>query len=178
MLRRMVERKELKHQSFDFGVADLFMLPATYRLKQSDKYRHETGAANLFIAFHSLMSAWIVEPVIGSIRGDRGMQVWDKTFYFEVDRATESPAEIEKKGDAYIEYSRETGERFHVIFSIMENPRRTVEKRGEEIINVLMEKPRGSMFLIANHEKLLAGPDSYTLYNPAKDAIVTLPEVL
>jgi hypothetical protein len=98
MLMRMVERKEIKRQEFDFGVADWFMLPKTKGL-QRWAYNHQKAAADLFVAYRPLISAWSYEPPILKDRADRGMQILDKTIYFEVDRCTEGIRVIEQKID-------------------------------------------------------------------------------
>lgn len=155
MLVRMEERKEVKRQEFDFGVADWFMLPKTKGL-QKWAYNHQKAAADLFVAYHPHMSAWSYEPPILKDRADRGMQIQGKTIYFEVDRCTEGLKVIEEKIDNYIRYSQ-GGERFHMVFAIV-GSEKEILNRGNLIIPLLQERKRGDQFLIANAGNLISNP--------------------
>src|SRR5687768_9831661 len=75
MLMRMAERKEVKRQEFDFGVADLFMLPKTNKLKVRDQYLHQKAGADLFVSYLPHIQAWSYEPPILRDRADRGMRI-------------------------------------------------------------------------------------------------------
>lgn len=162
--------------------SDLFMLPSVKFLKIEDKYFHEWGGAELFRVYYPFLKenngGWSYEPFIKNSRADRGMKLRDKFIYFEVDRATEAPKEIIEKRDLYIQYARETDTKFHVIFTIMENPRQTVRKRGETINRILSEFPRGNQFLVASHKNLTADPIGNFLYNPAYDELISLKDLL
>jgi hypothetical protein len=171
MLMRMESRKEVKRQEFDFGVADWFMLPKTKGL-QRWAYLHQKAAADVFVAYYPHMSAWIYEPAILRDRADRGMKIFDKTVYFEVDRCTEGMKVIEEKIDNYIQFSRETGERFHVVFCIV-GDEREVLNRGNNIIPILQDRMRGEQFLIANAGNIISNPLGEIFYSP-KDEIKSL----
>lgn len=168
---RMLERKEVKRQEFDFGVADWFMLPKTKGL-QRWAYLHQKAAADVFVAYHPFMSAWSYEPAILRDRADRGMRIFDKTIYFEVDRCTEGIKVIEGKIDNYIQYARETGERFHVVFCII-GSETEILNRGNLIIPILRERKRGDQFLIANAGNIISNPLGEVFYSP-KDEIKSL----
>jgi AAA+ ATPase superfamily predicted ATPase len=171
MLRRMAAGKLIKCQSFSTSIADWFMLPSTRGL-QEPKYKHEVGAADLFTAFYPYLreesGKWGYEPQILKERADRAMRLFSKTFYFEVDRGTEPPSEIYSKLDNYIRYAQETGERFHVIFALMDG-KKPAQKRGEEIIQFLVERQRGNQFLIASHARLIQDPLGELLFSPKNE---------
>jgi len=167
MLRRMAASKLIKCQSFPTSIADWFMLPSTKGL-QEPKYKHEVGAADLFVAFHPYMKQWAYEPPILKERADRGIRMFDKTFYLEVDRATESPAEIADKLENYIRYAHETGERFHVIFALMDG-KETANSRGKKLIPLLQEARRGNQFLLAYHKRQVEDPLGTYLYSPTDE---------
>lgn len=172
MLRRMAERKEVKvHDMRKFSIPDMFMLPDTPRLKNSDKFLHEEAAADLFTTYHSHFKGWQYEPIVGSLRADRGMQLGDLTIYFEVDRLTEQVQVLRDKIDNYIRHSSETHQRFHVVFSFVGSDE-NVNKRGKKIIPYLEEVRRGDQFLLANHNALLLDPFGEVLYSP-RGAIVS-----
>ncbi len=126
----------------------------------------------MFVAFYSHISAWSFEPAIGGDRGDRGMKIGEKTIYFEVDRCTEGLPIIEQKIENYIRYARETGERFHVVFSILAEDN-LVTNRGNNLIPLIRSKRRGDQFLITNHNNLLQDPKGQVLYSP-RDEILSL----
>ena len=172
MLMRMVERKEVKRQEFDFGVADLFMLPKTNKLKVRDQYLHQKAGADLFISYLPYIQAWSYEPPILRDRADRGMRINGKTIYFEVDRCTEGMRVIEEKVENYIRYSRESDERFHVVFAIV-GSETEILNRGNLIIPVLKERKRGEQFLIANAGNIISNPLGEIFYSP-KDEIKSL----
>jgi hypothetical protein len=164
MLRRMTAGKLIKCQSFPVGTADWFMLPVTRGL-QEPKYKHEVGAADLFAAYYPYMQQWAYEPPILDNRADRGMRAFGKTFYFEVDRGTEPPAEVEAKLDRYIRYSRESEERFYVIFALMDG-KELAHNRGNKLIPILKAQKRGNQFLLAHHKNLIADPLGTWIYSP------------
>jgi Replication-relaxation len=164
MLRRMAASKVIKCQSFPTTVADWFMLPATRRL-QEPKYRHEVGAADLFVAFYPYAQQWAYEPGVLRDRADRGVRIFDKIFYLEVDRATESPREIEAKLENYIQYSSQSGEQFYVIFALMDG-KESARARGQKLIPLLQECTRGNQFLLAHHKRLVEDPLGKYLYSP------------
>lgn len=174
----MAADKQLRIQIFKTSdTSDLFMLPSTKMIKNSDKYLHEWGGAELFTAYYPILKDvgfWKHEPLIRNSRADRGMKLWDKIIYFEVDRATESPKEIIEKRDFYTQYARETNTQFHVIFAIMENPRQSVINRAKTINSIVSEFPRGSQFLVCNHKNLIENPLGNLLYNPAKNELTSI----
>lgn len=175
MLRRMADRKEVKiHELSKFGIPDMFMLPATNRLKSSDKFLHEQAGADLFVTYYPFMKRWAHEPFINSMRADRGLQLKDDglTVYFEVDRITENIQDLRDKVDNYIQYSNHTKEPFHVIFAFV-GTQEKVRRRGDKFIPYLKAKRRGDQFLIVNHEKLIADPFGQVLYSP-RDEILSL----
>jgi hypothetical protein len=183
MLRRMADKKItnpplIKCQQFGTGIADWFMLPRTRGL-QEPKYKHEVGAADLFTALYPHLvaqgGAWSYEPVILDNRADRGMRLFGKTFYFEVDRGTEAPREIEEKLDRYIRYSQKSGETFHVIFALMDG-KESAQSRGDKLIPLLQERRRGNQFLLASHARLEEDPLGRLLYSP-KDELHSLENV-
>lgn len=163
----MAASKVIKCQSFPTSIADWFMLPATKGL-QEPKYKHEVGAADLFVAFHSHMGQWAYEPQVLKERADRGVRLFGKTFYFEVDRGTEPPAEIAAKLDNYVRYAIESGERFHVIFALMDG-KETAHNRGNKLIPLLRERKRGNQFLLAHHARLVNEPLGAYLYSPTDE---------
>jgi hypothetical protein len=167
----MESRKEVKRQEFDFGVADWFMLPKTKGL-QRWAYNHQKSAADLFVAYRPFMSAWSYEPSILKDRADRGMQIFGKTIYFEVDRCTEGIKVIEAKIDNYIRYANETRERFHVVFAIV-GSETEILNRGNLIIPILKDRKRGDQFLIANAGNIISNPLGEVFYSP-KDEIKSL----
>ena len=167
---RMEKRKEIKRQSYDLTVPDLFMLNSTNKLKGYDRYKHEQAAADLFVTFYKYISAWNFEPAIGKDRGDRGMIFQDKKIYFEVDRCTEGLPIIDEKLENYIQYGRETKEQFHVIFSLV-GTENDVANRGDNLIPLLEDKKHGNQFLITNHNNLLDTPFDKVLFSPL-DGIV------
>lgn len=164
MLRRMAADKLIKCQTFPVGTADWFMLPSTRGL-QEPKYKHEVGAADLFVAYKPHMQQWAYEPPILDNRADRGMRAFGKTVYFEVDRGTEAPAEIEEKLARYIRYSRDSGERFYVIFALMDG-KELAHNRGNKLIPILKAQKRGNQFLLAHHQRLTSDPLGKYLYSP------------
>jgi hypothetical protein len=166
----MEKRGELKLQKFD-ATADWFMLNTTQRIKDPRKYYHEQGGADLFTAYYHHLKdagAWAYEPKVLSDRADRGMRLFDRTFYFEVDRGTETQSEIEKKLDNYTRYSRETGERFFVVFVLMDG-KRTAQARGYELMPLLEARQRNNQFLIASRDRLIADPLGRLLYSPTHE---------
>ena len=100
------------------------------------------------------------------------MQIRDKTIYFEVDRCTEGIRVIEAKIDNYIRYSRESGERFNVVFAIV-GSETEILNRGNLIIPLLQERRRGEQFLIANAGNIISNPLGEVFYSP-KDEIKSL----
>lgn len=171
MLKRMSERREIKRQEFEVGIADWFMLNSTAK-KTRWRYAHEVAAADLFGAFYSYMQSWVYEPFILSNRADRGMTIFDKTIYFEMDLCTEGISKLEQKVQNYLKYSRATNERFHVIFSFL-GEGKEVERRGGLFIPYLQKLRRGNQFLLANHKAILAQPLGQIFYSP-KDEILDL----
>lgn len=175
----MAASKVIKCESFPTGIADWFMLLTTKGLQES-KYKHEVGAADLFGAFYPILretsGAWSYEPPILKDRADRAMRLFGTTFYIEVDRGTESPREIEAKLDNYIRYSRETGERFFVIFALMDG-KETAQSRGNKLIPLLQQKARGNQFLLAHHKRLVDDPLGKYLYSP-KDELYGVQDVI
>jgi hypothetical protein len=171
MLRRMAASRVIKCQSFPTSIADWFMLPSTRGL-QEPKYKHEVGAADLFVAFYPALreqgGKWGYEPAILRERADRAMMLFNKTFYLEVDRGTEPLSEIATKLDNYIRYSHETGERFHVVFALMDG-KETAQARGNKLIPLLRERRRGNQFLLCNHNRLVADPLGRLLYSPTNE---------
>lgn len=165
----MEGRKEIKRQSYDLTVPDFFMLPSTNRLKGFDRYKHEQAGGDLFVTFKPFFSGWSFEPAIGKDRGDRGMIYQDKIIYFEVDRCTEGFPVIEEKVENYIRYARETGERFHVVFSLLED-QATVMNRAKKMLDLFEDKKRGNQFLVANHINLLEVPFEDILFSPTGEA--------
>lgn len=79
---------------------------------------------------------------------------------------------IEEKIDNYIQFSRETGERFHVVFCIV-GDEREVLNRGNNIIPILQDRMRGEQFLIANAGNIISNPLGEIFYSP-KDEIKSL----
>lgn len=174
----MAASKIIKCQSFPTSIADWFMLPATRGLQES-KYKHEVGAADLFVAYYPHMrngGSWSYEPAILKERADRGMRLFGKTFYFEVDRGTESPVEIASKLDNYIRYAHETGERFHVIFALIDG-KETAHNRGNKLIPLLQNCRRGNQFLLAHHKRLVDDPLGTYLYSPT-DQLYSVQDVI
>jgi len=165
----MEGRKEIKRQSYDLTVPDFFMLPSTNRLKGFDRYKHEQAAGDLFVTFNSFIEAWSFEPAIGKDRGDRGMIYQGKIIYFEVDRCTEGFGVIEEKIENYIRYARETRERFHVVFSLLESEL-VVMNRAKKMLELFEDKKRGNQFLVANHINLLEVPFDDILFSPTGEA--------
>jgi hypothetical protein len=174
----MAASKIIKCQSFPTSIADWFMLPATRGL-QEPKYKHEVGAADLFVAYYPHLrgnGSWSYEPAVLKDRADRGMRLFGKTFYFEVDRGTEPPAEIAAKLDNYIRYAQATGERFHVIFSLMDGKEKA-HNRGNKLIPLLKECRRGNQFLLAHQQRLIDDPLGTYLYSPT-DELYSVQNVL
>ena len=181
MLSRMVTRKELKKQTFDFGVADLYMLPPTSKLKGYDKFRHEKGGADLFTSYYPHLkeltaegkyTGWSFEPSIGSDRGDRALRIDDFTLYFEVDRCTEGMKIVEQKIESYMRHADRTRERFHVVFAIMGDDNK-IRLRGDSLTRLFASKKRGNQFLAANHANLVKYPFGNFLMSP-KDGALSL----
>jgi hypothetical protein len=177
MLRRMAARGELKCQEFD-GLHDWFMLNTTQRIKDPRKYQHETAAADLFVSLYSHLKggSWSYEPFILKERADRGMRLAGKTFYFEVDRGTESLREIEAKLDNYISYARHSGERFHVVFALLDG-KQTAHRRGEDLIPLLQGKKRGNQLLLVHLKRLAEDPLGKWLYSPT-DELYSIQDVI
>jgi hypothetical protein len=171
----MAASKVIKCQSFPTSIADWFMLPSTRGL-QEPKYKHEVGAADLFVAYQPHASQWAYEPAILDNRADRGMRAFNKTVYFEVDRGTEAPGEIEAKLDRYIKYAQASGERFHVVFALMDGKEQATS-RGEKLIPLLKARKRGNQFLLAHHSRLTADPLGRLLYSPLEE-LYTLQDVI
>lgn len=171
----MAAGRLIKCQSFPTTIADWFMLPNTRGL-QEPKYKHEVGAADLFAAFYPYMQQWAYEPAVLKERADRGVRMFGKTFYLEVDRATESPKEIEEKLENYIRHSRESGERFYVIFALMDG-KESAHARGKKLIPLLQACKRDHQFLIAHHKRLTEDPVGKYLYSP-KDELFSVLGVL
>jgi hypothetical protein len=177
MLRRMVERKEIKvHELSKFGYPDLFMLNSTPRLKSIEKILHEIGGADLFVAFRPFMSKWAFEPQVGKKRADRGMELDEAIFYFEVDKMTEGIQELFEKVDNYAQHSRETRQRFHVVFAFLGDSDK-VYKRGMKLIPYLEEVNRGNQFLTVNLKKLTENPLGEVVYSP-KGLLISIKNVL
>jgi hypothetical protein len=175
MLRRMAASKLIKCQSFPTSIADWFMLPATRGL-QEPKYRHEVGAADLFAAFYPYAQQWSYEPEVLGDRADRGVRMFEKTFYLEVDRATEAPREIEAKLENYLQYSRQSREPFYVIFALMDG-KESARARGNKLIPLLEDCNFGNQFLLAHHRRLVDDPLGKYLYSP-KDELFSIQSVL
>lgn len=171
MLRRMAASKIIKCQSFPTSIADWFMLPTTRGL-QEPKYKHEVGAADFFAAFYPYLreqsGGWSYEPPILKDRADRGMRIFGKTFYLEIDRGTEPASEINAKLDNYIRYDQDSGEPFHVIFVLMDG-KKPAQRRGDEIIQFILERQRGNQFLIASHARLIQDPLGELLFSPTNE---------
>lgn len=147
----------------DFGIgeqADWFMLVGTDVSNKS--YWHEVAGADLFVKYYPHLQAWAYEPELiyspelkRKVRADRGMKLSGKTFFFEVDRNTENIGVIQKKINYYIQYGRETGERFHVIFDIAVDDLETANKRLREIGLYLDSIHRGNQFCATTHLLLI-----------------------
>lgn len=149
-------KASLKVKDFGIGQADWFMLVGTDMSNKS--YPHEVAGADLFVKYYPYMEAWSYEPILfydpltkKNVRADRGMKLGGKTFYFEVDRDTENIGIIQKKIDQYIQYARETGERFHVIFDIVLDDLDRTNKRLAEIGSYLDTIHRGNQFCATTH---------------------------
>ena len=171
MLMRMETRKEVKRQARDFSTPDLFMLPSTHRLKSTDKALHETGGADLFVAFGPYINGWSHEPQVGSDRADRAMIFEGKLIYFEVDRNTHGPKALEEKIDKYIRYADRTRERFYVVFSVLLDDDKKLKNRADFLAGLLASKRRGNQFLVANHNNLLVQPMGDFLLSPLSGAL-------
>lgn len=167
----MVARKEIKLQEFDTA-ADWFMLNSTQRIKDIRKYPHEHAAADLFVAFYPHIQSqggrWAYEPAVLSDRADRGLMLFDKVFYFEIDRGTEAPREVAAKLNNYARYAEERGKQFYVVFSIL-GGKKTPQARGLELLPLLAAQKRASQFLLARHESLVSDPLGPVLYSPANE---------
>lgn len=173
MLRRMEQRKEVKVHALKkkFGIADMFMLPSTSRLKSTDKVLHEIAGGDLFVALNPYIKRWAYEPIVGSKRADRGAQFENGlTIYPEVDMMTENISVLFDKVENYIAYSKAAGERFHVIFAFVGTQER-IQKRGEKLIPFLQSKRRGDQFLLVNHNKWVADPMGRVLYSPRNEIL-------
>lgn len=171
MLKRMAERKEIKRQEFEVGSPDWFMLNSTEK-KTKWRFAHESAAADLFSAYYPYMEAWVFEPFILTKRADRGMRINGLTVYFEIDLCTEGISILQEKIENYVAYSRETGERFHVVFSFL-GEQAEVQRRGNLLIPHLQDLKRGHQFLLVNHQKLVNQPLEPVLYSP-KDEILSI----
>lgn len=128
---------------------------------KSKSYWHEVAGADLFVKYFRYMEAWSYEPPLfydpetkKNVRADRGLKLYGKTFFFEVDRDTENMTDIKKKIDDYIRYGRETGERFHVIFDVALDGIQETNLRSEEIGKYIETIHRGNQFCVAAHSRL------------------------
>ena len=165
MLVRMTERNEIRKQTFDISIPDFFMLKSTVKLKSYNKYKHEKGGGDLFVAMIPYLTAWKYEPLIGKDRGDRGMRIDDKTIYFEVDKCTEGPGIIDLKLENYMRHADRTGERFYVVFALIGTDEE-VALRGENLTRLFASKKRENQFLAANLNNLVRHPFGEVLNSP------------
>jgi hypothetical protein len=157
----------------EFKKADWFMLVGTDILNKS--YWHEVAGADLFVKYYSYMEAWSYEPPLfydpetkNNVRADRGLKMYGKTFFFEVDRDTENIGVIKKKIDDYIRYGRETGDRFHVIFDVVLDEVKKTNLRTREIGEYLDTIHRGNQFCLSSHTLLTnSDVDEPVIFTPS-----------
>ena len=166
-------KPSLKVKDFGIGQADWFMLTSTDVSNKS--YPHEVAGADLFVKYYPYMEAWSYEPLLffdptsrKNVRADRGLKMKGKTYFFEVDRDTENIGVIQKKVDQYIQYGRETGERFHGIFDVVLDDITKTNLRSEEIGRYLETIHRGNQFCVAAHSRLTATQvDEPVIFTPS-----------
>ncbi|HEX8266952.1 MAG TPA: hypothetical protein VF596_16235 [Pyrinomonadaceae bacterium] len=159
----MAKRKEIKCWYIDVG-ADWFLLNSTPKKKKS-KYYHEVAAADLFVAYFNHASKWFVEYPIKDDWTDRGMDIFEKRIYFEVDMCTENIQVLYDKIENAIAYSEETKKRCYFIYTFL-GEQKKIEERGKKLLLYLATKRRGDQFTIANHPRLIADPFGEVLINP------------
>ena len=96
------------------------------------------------------------------------MKLGGKTFFFEVDRDTENLSVIEKKIENYITYSRETNERFHVIFDVVVDDFDDRQKRFRKIGEYLETIHRGNQFALTYHTLITNSElDEQVIFTPS-----------
>jgi len=138
-------------------------------------YEHEVAGADLFVHYYPYLEAWSFEPILfydpltkKNVRADRGMKLGGKTFFFEVDRDTENLSVIEKKIENYITYSRETNERFHVIFDVVVDDFDDRQKRFRKIGEYLETIHRGNQFALTYHTLITNSElDEQVIFTPS-----------
>ncbi len=72
------------------------------------------------------------EPLVGSDRADRGMEL-SRTVYLEVDIGSENMEVIYQKIDRYEGYARQSGEEFSVIFDFAGPQQKAEDRLGKTL---------------------------------------------
>lgn len=138
----------LKSKSYGFAKENLWSLRQHPIIKELDlspprgevhtfKYDHEKLCADIFVLLYSTgnLYSWGQKKLSGIIP-DRYFEYGDRLVYLELERGTQDQKRIIGKLQAYKKWFRETGEKFHVWFVVID------DKTYQMINGLLQNEPR------------------------------------
>lgn len=160
--------KEIKLQQTKYREMDnLWMLPATHKIKEG-KFRHDQTGAWLYVRLHPWIAKWGVEVQLGpGLIADRAVQVGESRYFVEIDLGTEEFDNgkdncIRKKIDNYMLYGQYPDK---TLFVLESSERRTAKATLEKIRDYVASKRRGNQFLCVYSKALLDDPMGKILYH-------------
>lgn len=139
---------------------------------------------DLFVALCRYQNQWDCEKQNKFFRFDRKACLFGKTVYFEVERGSQKGDKLRTKLEAYKKHYSETGEKFHVIFTVQDyrpNPLEDVvvtgKKKGQELLKLFEEFKLPGNYLVCYQQSLAADPLKAELVSRFnKHTLETLPD--
>lgn len=127
-------------------------------------WKHERDCGDLYVALRKtgIPLTWIhTSDQKDGFRFDRALLIFDKQFYFEIERGTQTVSHIEQKVKQYLAKSGT----FYVVITVQDyqpNPFEKTVKTGQdfgrEILALLKNYKRRAQFTVAPHKALLTNP--------------------
>lgn len=146
-------------------------------------YKHELACNDVYVSVRKLGQTMVWTPKDDQKNGfsfDRGLEIFGRQFYFEIERGTQTVQDIQGKVEAYLKLAG----RFHVVFTVQDyqpNPfepvKKTAHDYGAEILGLLGTYRRGAQFLVTPHATFVEDPLGQFLVSPWNSAfgLNTLP---
>lgn len=166
-----------------FGTVLFWKLKGDKRKAVTEQsWKHERDCGDLYVALRKtgIPLTWIhTSDQKDGFRFDRALTIFDKQFYFEIERGTQTVSHIEQKVKQYMEKPGT----FYVVITVQDYQPNPFEKTvktgsdfGREILALLTQYKRRAQFTVTPHKALLTTPLSECLVSsePAKYSLETI----